>query len=48
MKLEEFLVQNFGYNKDVKDTIQTDLDMWKSLYKGNLKDFHNYLSIMVK
>lgn len=42
MKLEEFLVQKFGYNKDIKDTIQSALDMWKSWYEGDVKDFHNY------
>ena len=42
MKLEEFLNQNYNYNKDVKNQIQTYIDQWKSWYVGNVQDFHNY------
>ena len=42
MKLEDFLVKNYGYNPDVKNVMQTYIDQWKSWYKGNVKDFHNY------
>ena len=42
MKLEEFLNQNYNYNKDVKNEIQTYIDQWKSWYVGNVQDFHNY------
>ena len=42
MKLEEFLQKTYNYNPDVKNNIQTYIDQWKSWYKGNVKDFHNY------
>lgn len=42
MKLEEFLQTTYGYNPEVKDVMQTYIDQWKSWYKGNVKDFHNY------
>lgn len=42
MKLDEFLQTNYNYNPDVKNNIQTYIDQWKSWYKGNVKDFHNY------
>ncbi len=42
MKLEDFLQTNYGYNPDVKDVMQTYIDQWKSWYKGNVKNFHNY------
>ena len=42
MKLEEFLKQNYGYNPDCKDIMQTYIDTWKSWYQGNVKSFHNY------
>ena len=42
MTLEEFLANNYNYNPDVKDAIQTYIDQWKSWYKGNVKKFHNY------
>lgn len=42
MKLEEFLQQNYNYNPDVKDSIKTYIEQWKSWYKGNVEDFHNY------
>ena len=42
MKLEDFLQENYGYNPDVKDVMQTYIDQWFSWYKGNVKNFHNY------
>jgi len=42
MKLEEFLQNNYGYNPDIKDAMQTYIDQWKSWYEGNVKKFHNY------
>ena len=42
MKLEDFLQKEYGYNPDVKDAIKTYISQWKSWYKGNVKNFHNY------
>jgi len=42
MKLEKFLQDNYDYNPDVKNNIQTYINQWASWYKGNVKDFHNY------
>ena len=42
MKLDKFLQEKYDYNPDVRDGIQTYIDQWKSWYKGNVKDFHNY------
>lgn len=42
MKLEDFLQKEYGYNPEVKDVLQTYIDQWKSWYRGNCKDFHNY------
>ena len=42
MKLEKFLQDNYGYNPEVKDIMQTFIDEWNSWYKGNVKKFHNY------
>jgi len=42
MKLEDFLVKEYGYNPDIKEAMQTYIDQWKSWYKGNVKSFHNY------
>ena len=42
MKLDKFLQDNYNYNPDIKDTIKTYIEQWKSWYKGNVKDFHNY------
>lgn len=42
MKLEDYLQLNYGYNPQVKDDIQTYIDQWKSWYKGNVRNFHNY------
>lgn len=42
MKLEKFLTDNYGYNQDVRNNIATYIEQWKSWYKGNVADFHNY------
>lgn len=42
MKLEKYLQDNYGYNPEVKDIVQTYYDQWKSWYTGSVKDFHNY------
>jgi len=42
MKLEDYLVANYGYNPDVKNVMQTYIDQWHSWYVGNVKSFHNY------
>lgn len=42
MKLDKFLKENYGYNTEVKDEMQTYIDQWKSWYAGNVKKFHNY------
>ena len=42
MKLEDFLVKEYGYNPDAKDELKGYIDEWKSWYKGNVKSFHNY------
>ena len=42
MKLEEFLKENYNYNPAVKNAIKSYFKQWKSWYKGNVKDFHNY------
>ena len=42
MKLEKFLQDNYGYNPDVKNIMQSYIDQWKSWYAGNVKSFHNY------
>lgn len=42
MKLEDFLALKYGYNADVKDTLQEYIEQWKSWYKGNVASFHNY------
>lgn len=42
MKLEDFLVKTYNYNPEVKKEIQTYIDQWKSWYKGNVRQFHNY------
>lgn len=44
MKLEDFLTEEYGYNSDVKNMLQTYIDQWKSWYEGNVKSFHNYFS----
>ena len=42
MKLEKFLQDNYGYNPEVKNSLKEYISLWKGLYKGNVKDFHNY------
>lgn len=42
MKLEDFLVKEYGYNPDVKNELKTYASQWLSWYEGNVKDFHNY------
>ena len=42
MKLEDYLQTNYGYNPEIKDTIQTYIEQWKSWYQGNVRQFHNY------
>ena len=42
MKLEKFLQDNYNYNPDVKDAMHTYINQWKSWYKGNVGDFHDY------
>lgn len=42
MKLEKFLQENYNYNPDVKDAMNTYINQWKSWYKGNVGDFHDY------
>lgn len=42
MKLEKFLQDNYNYNPDVRDVLQSYIEQWKSWYRGNVKDFHNY------
>ena len=42
MKLEDFLRINYGYNADIRDTMKSYIEQWKSWYQGNVKSFHNY------
>ena len=42
MELNKFLKDKYNYNPDIKDSIQTYIDQWKSWYAGNVKSFHNY------
>lgn len=42
MKLEEFLKRQYNYNPDIKDSLHTYIGQWKSWYRGNVRDFHNY------
>jgi len=42
MTLEKFLQDNYNYNPDVKDAIKSYITLWKGLYAGNVKNFHNY------
>lgn len=42
MKLEKFLQDNYNYNPEVKNIMQTFIEQWKSWYVGNVKSFHNY------
>ncbi|MBQ0112218.1 MAG: hypothetical protein KBT03_03720 [Bacteroidales bacterium] len=43
MKIDEFLLDRYGYNSEIKDEIEDYVANWKSWYKGNVKDFHNYI-----
>ena len=42
MKLDDYLVREYGYNPEVKNVIKTYIEQWKSWYQGNVKSFHNY------
>lgn len=42
MKLEKFLEDNYNYNPDVRNVLQSYIEQWKSWYVGNVKSFHNY------
>lgn len=42
MKLEDFLTQTYGYKQDIKNDIKGYVEQWKSWYKGNVRNFHNY------
>ena len=42
MTLEKFLQDNYNYNPDIKNNIKSYITLWKGLYAGNVKDFHNY------
>lgn len=42
MKLEKFLQDNYNYNPDIKNDMDSYIEAWKSWYKGNVKSFHNY------
>ena len=42
MKLEKFLHDNYNYNPDVRNVLQSYIEQWKSWYAGNVKSFHNY------
>lgn len=42
MKLEKFLQDNYNYNPDVRNALQSYIEQWKSWYAGNVKSFHNY------
>lgn len=42
MKLEDFLVKTYGYKPEIKDDIQTYIEQWKSWYRGNVRDFHQF------
>lgn len=42
MKLEKFLQDNYHYNPDVRNVLQSYIEQWKSWYAGNVKSFHNY------
>lgn len=42
MKLEDFLKRNYGYDPEIKNSIKTYINQWKSWYKGSVRSFHNY------
>ncbi|WP_298061748.1 phage portal protein [uncultured Rikenella sp.] len=41
MKLEKFLQDNYNYNPEIKDQVQSYYETWKSWYQGDTK-FHHY------
>ena len=42
MKLEDFLTQTYSYKPEIKNDIKGYVDQWKSWYRGNVRNFHNY------
>ena len=42
MKLDKFLKDNYNYNPEVRDNMQTYITQWLSWYEGNVRSFHNY------
>lgn len=42
MKLEKFLQDNYNYNPEVRNVLQSYIEQWKSWYVGDVKSFHNY------
>ena len=42
MKLDKFLQDNYNYNPETKDNLETYITQWKSWYEGNVKSFHQY------
>lgn len=42
MKLEKFLQMNYGYNPEIKQEIESFIELWKGCYSGNIKGFQNY------
>ena len=44
MKLEKFLQDNYNYNPEIKDVVESNYKKWLSWYKGNVEDtgFHQY------
>ncbi len=41
-KIEEYLQDEFNYDKDLKSEWNVMCDVWESWYKGNVKNFHRY------
>lgn len=42
MKLDKFLQDNYNYNPEIKDNIESYITQWNQWYEGNVKSFHNY------
>ena len=42
MKLEDFLTKTYGYKQEIKNDIKGYVEQWKSWYRGNVRNFHNY------
>lgn len=42
MNLEKYLQNNYNYNPEVKNEIQSYITEWNSWYRGNVADFHPY------